>query len=112
MHFSNYLRKSYLHSFAFFPTNAPEIINIVSEIKNKNSSGYDHIPVEIMKSAINCITEPISAIINSSMITGVFPDMLKIAKICPIFKMGIKVTCRTTGLYQSYLAFQKYSKKL
>ena len=84
------MKKTYLNSFVFFPTNANEVINIVSNFKNKDSFGYDNIPVSILKSSIYCIAEPISAIINSSMSTGVFPDALKIAKVCPVFKNGEK----------------------
>jgi len=90
MHFSDYIKKSYLNSFVLFPTDAAEIIKIVSELKNKTSFGYDNIPVNIMKSTVNYIADPITTIINSSMNTGVFPDALKIAKVCPIFKNGDK----------------------
>ena len=43
-----------------------------------------------MKRSICFVADPISAIINSSMCSGVFPDLLKIAKVCPIFKGGDK----------------------
>jgi hypothetical protein len=95
-HFSEYIKKSYFNSFVLFPTDAAEIIKIVSEIKNKSSAGYDNIPVNIMKSSIRCVAEPIAAIVNSSINTGIFPDALKIAKVCPIFKSGDK------GDFQNY----------
>ena len=90
LHFSDYIKKTYLNSLVFFPTDASEVINIVSSFKNKESFGFDNIPVNIMKSSICFIAEPISAIINSSMNTGVFPNILKIAKVCPVFKSGEK----------------------
>ena len=34
------------------------------------------------------IAEPISRLINYSFATGKFPDQLKIAKVCPMFKNG------------------------
>jgi retron-type reverse transcriptase len=39
---------------------------------------------------IDCIAEPLSAIFNLCLIDGVYPDKLKIAKVCPIFKDGNK----------------------
>jgi hypothetical protein len=36
------------------------------------------------------IAEPLSHLINKSFLTGSFPDCLKIAKVCPIFKSGDK----------------------
>ena len=90
LHFSNYLKQTYMNSFVLFPTNAMEVINIVSALQNKQSFGFDCIPVNIMKSSISYIAEPIAVIINSSLDTGVFPDILKVAKVCPIFKSGDK----------------------
>jgi len=43
-----------------------------------------------MKASIHNVAEPISNIINCSLINGVYPDPLKIAKVCPIFKNGEK----------------------
>ena len=69
-------------------TDAHEIISIVSNFKNKLSSGHDDIPVNIMKASIYPVADVISNIINSSLQTGIYPDQLKIAKICPVFKSG------------------------
>ena len=44
--------------------------------------------MHLMKSSIAYIADPISKIVNSSLQTGIFPDLLKIAKVCPIFKDG------------------------
>jgi hypothetical protein len=95
-HFLNYLKNNYLESFVLYPTDANEIIRIASCLDNKQSSGFDGIPVNIMKSTAHFIAEPISAIINSSMDTGIFPDALKIAKVCPVFKDGDK------SIFQNY----------
>ena len=88
VNFSTYLKDQYMNSFCLFATDANEIIDIASNLKNKKSAGYDQIPVNVMKSTIYPIAEPISNIINSSLITGTVPEQLKIAKICPIFKGG------------------------
>ena len=79
-----------MNSMCLFLTDANEIINIVSNLKNKVSYGYDCIPVNIMKASIHSVAQHLSDIINSSLQTGIFPDQLKIAKICPIFKNGEK----------------------
>ena len=73
---------------SLYSTDEYEIIKIVSQFKNKCSCGYDEIPVHIMKSTITSIAGPICKIINSSIKNGIFPDLLKIAKVCPIFKSG------------------------
>jgi len=83
-----YLNKSYLNSCLFFLTDPANIIKISQTLQNKISSGYDDIPVNIMKSTINYIAELFSAIINSSLQNGIFPNPLKIARVSPIFKSG------------------------
>jgi len=90
--FDCYLKNSYLNSFAMFLTDPSENINIASNFDNKMSFGVDEIPIRILKCSIHSITEPLSVIINSSMQNAVFPDVLKMAKICHIFKSGDKET--------------------
>ena len=89
-HFSDYLKQTYLNSFVFFPANALEVINIVSAFQNKQSFGFDNIHVSIMKYSISYVAELMATIINCSLDTGIFPDSLKVARVCPIFKSGDK----------------------
>jgi hypothetical protein len=90
INFSQYLKSPNLNSFAYHNTSAAEIIDIVSCFKSKWSSGCDDIPVNIVKSSIVYLAEPLSRLINSSFLSGIFPDSLKIAKVCPVFKNGEK----------------------
>ena len=86
--FTSYLRESYVNSFSLYLTDACEIRAIVDKFDNKSSFGVDNIPVSVMKSVIDVIAEPISALVNCSFSTGVVPDPLKIAKVCPVHKGG------------------------
>lgn len=88
VHFSTFLKKDYTNSLCLFPTDASEIINIVMKFENKSSFGYDNIPVRVMKASIYNIAEYVSNLVNCSLSSGIFPDQLKIAKVCPIFKDG------------------------
>ena len=90
--FSDHLKSPNVNDFALYETSPIEIIEIVSKLKNKWSSGFDNVPVSILKASISNIAEPISWLINYSFVTGNFPDQLKIAKVCPVFKAGDK-TC-------------------
>jgi len=60
----------------------------VGKFKNKASFGHDLIPNDIIKKSIKCIALPLAEIINCSFRNGMFPDELKIAKVCPVFKNG------------------------
>src|SRR5206468_1638428 len=87
-YFSSFLKGSFSDSFSLFPTTSAEIINVVSKFPNKSSMGLDEIPLNIMKKSISTIADTLSILINLSFETGVVPKLIKLAKICPIFKNG------------------------
>jgi len=88
--YSSYLKGNYKNSFAILDASAEEIITLVKQMPSKHSSGHDNIPLDIMKLCINLIAEPLSKLINISFANGYFPDVLKIARVCPVFKCGDK----------------------
>jgi hypothetical protein len=88
--FNSYLRGPYQDTFVLYPTSHIEIINIVNDFDNKSSAGIDEIPVFLVKRSINFIAGPLAHICNLSFSTGKFPNQLKIAMICPIYKKGAK----------------------
>jgi hypothetical protein len=61
--------------------------DIITMVK-KTSSDKNTIPVNILKFAKHVLCSPISMLINNSLISGVFPKLLKSARIIPIFKAG------------------------
>ena len=75
------------HSFYLFPVSVPEIIKIISKLKNSKSS-LDVLPVRLFKFFSNILAEPLTIIINKVFSSGVFPKLLKIASVLPIFKSG------------------------
>ena len=54
------------------------------------STGNDGLSSRIIKSTIMKITDPLTLIVNKSLNTGQFPDLLKIAKVVPIHKSNEK----------------------
>jgi len=63
---------------------------IVSNLKNKYSTGYDDVPIAIIKKAKDVLLKPLLHLVNSSLISGIFPEELKIAKIIPVHKKNCK----------------------
>ena len=84
--FTDYLSKQTKESFFLNPTNPTEIINITRSLKSSKSQGFDRISTSLLKEIIHTLTEPLTHIFNNSLSQGVFPDLLKIAKVNPIFK--------------------------
>ena len=86
--FTSYLdnNNSCHNSFALFLTDAEKIAESVRNLNYKSSYGFDCVPMNVMKQCISQIAEPLSILINSSFRTGLVPDKIKVAKVCPIFK--------------------------
>jgi len=86
----DFLKGNFSNSFALLETDIGEIISVTKNLKSKTSSGYDEIPTDIVKLSIHFIAPILTKIINESFNIGCFPDLLKIAKVSPIFKAGDK----------------------
>ena len=67
-----------------------EIIAIAKEFQLRKAAGYDNIPMSIIKQSINFISSPLAHIINLSIMHGIVPDQMKIARVVPLFKSGDK----------------------
>lgn len=76
-------------SFFVFPTNASEIHGIITSFRSKGSHIYA-IPSFVYKRISQHISSVLAIIINKSFSCGVFPDVLKLARVIPIFKSGEK----------------------
>ena len=74
--------------FNFTRTTPEEIMEIISKMKPKSSSGLDNISCRLMKDISDIIAIPLTLLINQSLQSGIFSDKLKIAKVVPIFKAG------------------------
>jgi len=68
------------------PTDVHEITKIIDSLKNKSSSGHDKLTSSFIKQIKNEIAKPIEILVNKSLESGVVPDLLKLAKVIPIYK--------------------------
>ena len=55
------------------------------------ASGPNGIPTKILQMISNIISIPLSKIINISIVTGTYPERLKMVKVIPIFKKGSRL---------------------
>ena len=84
--FSSYMNKTKIDTtFHFVPIDEEQTLTIISQLKPKKSMGYDISQILLQKSA-KYLAKPLTYIINQSLITGIFPNKLKIAKTIPILK--------------------------
>lgn len=74
------------NTFFFMPIVETEIVDIIRSLKNKVSSGADQISVKLIKVMAEALSKPLSHLVNLSVSCGVFPELLKVAIVVPIFK--------------------------
>ena len=86
--FVDFLVPPNVNTVFFSPTDRHEIMDIVSHLNNKKSSGFDNVNNVILKGIIPSIVDPLVHIFNLSILNGQVPDTMKIAKVIPLFKKG------------------------
>ena len=64
-----------------------ELKSIIKNLK-ESSPGWDEISARVIKSTFDNFKEPLLHVLNLSLLTGVFPSELKVAKVIPLFKAG------------------------
>ena len=84
----DYLEENTEHTMFLSPADDLEIIRTVQNCKNKRSTDFNDISMNLLKKVISLIVRPIGHICNVSFQTGVFPNKMKIAKVIPLYKSG------------------------
>ena len=86
----DYLTSKNKKSMFLTPTDENEVIIVVNSCNSKTSIDSEGLNMKLVKSIICSIVKPVTHICNSSLLSGIFPDRMKIAKIIPLFKSGSK----------------------
>ena len=73
-------------TFHFVPIDEQQTLTIIRQLKPKKSMGYDNISQIVLQKSAKYLAKPLTCIINQSLITGIFPNKLNIAKIIQILK--------------------------
>ena len=87
MGYETYMKeRRVLTSFTFNLLEESDVTKYLTTLRTKNSSGHDGISVELLKFLLSAMIKPLTLIINQLILTGIFPEKLKIAKVSPFFK--------------------------
>lgn len=73
-------------SMALTPVDEAEVSRVIQKLNSKKTCDNNGISVWLLKQCFKNILIPLTKIINSSFETGIFPSILKIAKVVPIYK--------------------------
>ena len=90
-HFPDYLSNESSGTVFLQPADKEEIANIISSLNSNKASGPNSIPYRILFLLKNEISKQLADLFNLSFKTGVFPSVLKTAKVIPIFKKDSKL---------------------
>lgn len=80
----------YVKSMFLAPSSPNQVKEIIKNLKNTNSVGYDGFCTKIIKVVNEDICHHLSHIINLSITSGIFPNNLKLSIIKPLFKKDNK----------------------
>ncbi len=81
-----FLKQNYTARFSFTKIDTANVMKIIDNMKPKTSYCCYGISMKLLKSCKDILAGPLQLIINQMLITGIFPDKLKLAKINTIYK--------------------------
>jgi hypothetical protein len=87
---SSYLNETYMCKFKFKKVTCEGVLKIINDISDKTSHGIDGLSPNILKKASKIIAPVLTIIINNSLEQGIFPSILKVAIVSPLYKDGPK----------------------
>ena len=87
---STYLEKIRQNSSSLFmnPCTTYEIKRLINSLPNKTSSGHDDISNKLLKEICEPLLPALEYIVNESLKLGIFPTVMKLAEVVPLFKSG------------------------
>ena len=88
--FLKFMGESCKQSMYMHKTNSNEIQKLINKLDSKKSPGFDELSGKFLKLCAPYISETLATIFNSSISHGVYPELLKTARVTPIHKKGDK----------------------
>ena len=85
---NDYIRNMEINNHSLFltPITEPELKSLISALPNKSSSGHDNINNVLLKQIKDSIVKPMTICVNKSLSEGLFPQVMKLADVCPLYK--------------------------
>lgn len=99
-------------SFFLTPVTFQEVRSEILRLKSSPSCGFDGISSKLLRLCAEEISWPLTHIINSSFQTGVFPNVLKMAKCVPVYKKGSPILVENYRPLSILSTFSKVFEKL
>jgi hypothetical protein len=88
--FKSYLKNVINSRFHFELIDEAHVLKVIQSLKSKTSYGYDGISTCLLKKIAHILVHPLTLIINQSLVSGIVPEAIKIAKVIPLHKKDDK----------------------
>ena len=106
--FNEFLHDRAVDSIFLQPTVPTEVFILINNaLVNKKAFGPDNISPYFIKVAAAIVSEPLLEFVNYSFAFGIFPDIVKLAKVVPVFESGNK---RVVTNYRPISLLSSFSK--
>ena len=101
-----------MQSFALTETTSSEVEILIESMNLHKSTREDDIPIKIFKMCKTIISPYLAFIFNMCVMQGVYPNLMKTAKVVPIYKKGDKEECSNYRPISLLLHSNKIFEKL
>jgi hypothetical protein len=107
-----YAPSTTLETMALFCVDDIKVARIIDQLSTAKATGCDNIPVRIWKEIKDKHIESITLMINSVLSSQVYPDILKVARIKPIFKAKDRLDVGNYRAISVQTAFNKIQERV
>ena len=87
----SFMKNRIKDDFSFKATSNSEVMTIILQLNVSKSAGPSDIPISVLRISAPIMVPHLVSIFNQSFASGIFPDLMKLAKVIPIFKLGSKL---------------------
>lgn len=84
--FVSFLPPPQINTFVFSEITTAEIIDTVKIMPSNKATGHDNLPVSLLKNNIDILGPVLANLFNESVLSGTYPDQLKIGRVVAIYK--------------------------
>ena len=99
-------------SFVLRETTAEEIQKLIDNLSENKSCREDDIPIKFLKLSSSIISDFLAYIFNKCVLLGIYPSILKVAKVIPLYKKDQKDDCSNYRPISLLIHINKIFEKL
>ena len=110
--YRSFLSGNFVNYLFFEEISQQEVINLCNSLRSGTATGFDNVPMSLIKETITSISSSLTHIFNLSITSGMVPMELKIARVVPLFKTGDKSVFSNYTPISVLPSFSKILEKL